>query len=124
MNKQLSLAESDTMKAGQSGGASSIRDYTKGLSNSGVRRKCMAYPPEQISAETLTHINFAFALIESGCVVSTFCCFTPFVLNTVLALSSSFRIIEMTNGDTELWKRTTALKSRNPTLKVYLSIGT
>jgi GH18 family chitinase len=29
----------------------------------------------------------------------------------------------MAAGDTDLWKRTTALKSRNPTLKVYLSIG-
>ncbi|KAJ6523143.1 hypothetical protein DFH09DRAFT_1421136, partial [Mycena vulgaris] len=55
---------------------------------------------DAISAETLTHINFAFALI-----------------------SNSFNVIEMSAGDTDLWKRTTALKSRNPTLKVYLSIG-
>ncbi|KAJ7300594.1 hypothetical protein DFH08DRAFT_725187, partial [Mycena albidolilacea] len=61
---------------------------------------CMAYSPEKISAETLTHINFAFALI-----------------------SNSFNVVEMAAGDTDLWKRTTALKSRNPTLKVYLSIG-
>ncbi|KAJ7342365.1 glycoside hydrolase superfamily [Mycena albidolilacea] len=47
-----------------------------------------------ISAETLTHINLAFTLI-----------------------SSSFNIVEMTNGDSDLWKRTTALKKRNPTLK-------
>ncbi|KAF7354409.1 hypothetical protein MVEN_01129900 [Mycena venus] len=63
-------------------------------------RSCMAYPPEKISAESLTHINFAFALI-----------------------SNSFTVVEMTAGDSDLWKRTTALKSRNPTLKVYLSIG-
>ncbi|KAJ6608966.1 hypothetical protein B0H10DRAFT_2066126 [Mycena sp. CBHHK59/15] len=60
-------------------------------------RGCMAYTPEKISAETLTHINFAFALIS--------------------------RPAEMTTGDSDLWKRTTALKSRNPTLKVFLSIG-
>ncbi|KAF7339152.1 hypothetical protein MVEN_01992300 [Mycena venus] len=63
-------------------------------------RGCMSYSPEKISAETLTHINFAFALI-----------------------SSSFNVVEMAAGDSDLWKRTTALKSRNPTLKVYLSIG-
>ncbi|KAJ6579226.1 hypothetical protein DFH09DRAFT_1447553 [Mycena vulgaris] len=63
-------------------------------------RGCMAYTPEKISAETLTHINFAFALI-----------------------SSSFKVVEMTPGDSDLWKRTTALKKRNPTLKVFLSIG-
>ncbi|KAJ7155607.1 glycosyl hydrolases family 18-domain-containing protein [Mycena filopes] len=63
-------------------------------------RACMSYTPEKISAETLTHINFAFALI-----------------------SSSFNVVEMTEGDSDLWKRTTALKSRNPTLQVFLSIG-
>ncbi|KAJ7114949.1 hypothetical protein C8R44DRAFT_984268 [Mycena epipterygia] len=63
-------------------------------------RGCMSYTPEKISAETLTHINFAFALI-----------------------SSSFNVVEMSPGDSDLWKRTTALKSRNPTLKVFLSIG-
>ncbi|KAJ7362656.1 glycoside hydrolase superfamily [Mycena albidolilacea] len=65
-----------------------------------ANRGCMAYSPEKISAETLTHINFAFALI-----------------------SNSFNVVAMAAGDTDLWKRTTALKSRNPTLKVYLSIG-
>ncbi|KAJ7788976.1 glycoside hydrolase superfamily [Mycena olivaceomarginata] len=56
--------------------------------------------PNKISAETLTHINLAFTLI-----------------------SSSFNIVEMTKGDSDLWKRTTALKRRNPTLKVFVSIG-
>ncbi|KAJ7161757.1 hypothetical protein C8R46DRAFT_1037955 [Mycena filopes] len=55
-------------------------------------RACMSYVPEKISAET---INSAFALI-----------------------SSSFNVVEMTKGDSDLWKRTTALKSRNPTLQV------
>ncbi|KAJ7064104.1 hypothetical protein C8F01DRAFT_1229630 [Mycena amicta] len=71
--------------------------YYEGWANG---RSCMSYPPEKISAESLTHINFAFALI-----------------------SSSFQVVEMTKGDSDLWKRTTALKSRNPTLKVFLSIG-
>ncbi|KAF5312214.1 hypothetical protein D9619_003681 [Psilocybe cf. subviscida] len=65
-----------------------------------VSRKCMSYEPEQISADTLTHINFAFALI-----------------------SSTFEVIEMTKGDSDLWRRTTALKEGRPALKVFLSIG-
>ncbi|KAF7304029.1 hypothetical protein MIND_00634200 [Mycena indigotica] len=71
--------------------------YYEGWGNG---RSCMSYPPEKISAESLTHINFAFALI-----------------------SNTFQVIEMTKGDSDLWKRTTALKKRNPTLKVFLSIG-
>ncbi|KAJ6534397.1 hypothetical protein B0H19DRAFT_442211 [Mycena capillaripes] len=63
-------------------------------------RSCMAFTPEQIPADALTHVNFAFALI-----------------------SSSFEIIEMTAGDKDLWKRTTALKKDLPALKVFLSIG-
>ncbi|KAJ6477836.1 hypothetical protein C8R47DRAFT_1020145 [Mycena vitilis] len=65
-----------------------------------VHRPCMAFAPEAIPADSLTHINYAFALI-----------------------SSSYEIIEMTAGDTELWKRTTALKQNLPALKVFLSIG-
>lgn len=61
----------------------------------------MSYEPEQIAADTLTHINFAFALI-----------------------SSTFEVIEMTKGDSDLWRRTTALKEGRPALKVFLSIGT
>ena len=65
-----------------------------------VNRKCMPYEPEQIAADVLTHINFAFALI-----------------------SPSFQVIEMTKGDSDLWLRTTALKKGRPGLKVFLSIG-
>ncbi|PPR00468.1 hypothetical protein CVT24_004529 [Panaeolus cyanescens] len=65
-----------------------------------VSRKCMSYEPEQIAADVLTHINFAFALI-----------------------SPSFQVIEMTKGDSDLWRRTTALKKSRPGLKVFLSIG-
>ncbi|KAK7039901.1 hypothetical protein R3P38DRAFT_2902374 [Favolaschia claudopus] len=63
-------------------------------------RSCLAFDTSAISAETLTHLNFAFALI-----------------------SSSFQVIEMTSGDSDLWKKVTGLKKRNPTLKVFLSIG-
>ncbi|KAK6987473.1 chitin-binding type-1 domain-containing protein [Favolaschia claudopus] len=62
-------------------------------------RSC-SYTPEMISADTLTHINFAFALI-----------------------SDSFTITEMSPGDAALWIRTTALKKNNVALKVFLSIG-
>ncbi|PPR04933.1 hypothetical protein CVT24_007314 [Panaeolus cyanescens] len=74
--------------------------YYEGWALQTSSRGCNAYTPEQISAETLTHINFAFALI-----------------------SNSFTIIEMTPGDVQLWLRTTALKKKNPSLKVFLSIG-
>ncbi|KAJ7112289.1 glycoside hydrolase superfamily [Mycena epipterygia] len=63
-------------------------------------RGCMAYPPEQIAADTLTHINYASAVIDS-----------------------SFKIIQMSSGDTALWSRTSALKTSRPGLKVFLSIG-
>ncbi|KAF7316287.1 Chitin-binding type-1 domain-containing protein [Mycena indigotica] len=66
-----------------------------------VTRACSSYPPEMISAETLTHINFAFALIDG----------------------SSYAIKEMSPGDAALWTRTTALKKNNVALKVFLSIG-
>ncbi|KAJ7811281.1 glycoside hydrolase superfamily [Mycena olivaceomarginata] len=59
--------------------------------------------PNKISAETLTNINLAFTLIS--------------------LISISFNIVEMTKGDFDLWKRTTALKQRNPTLKVFVCIG-
>ena len=71
--------------------------YYEGWANS---RKCSSFSPEQIDVSTLTHVNFAFALV-----------------------SSSFEIVEMTPGDSDLWKRTTALKQTNPDLKVFLSIG-
>ncbi|KAF9480694.1 hypothetical protein BDN70DRAFT_992496 [Pholiota conissans] len=65
-----------------------------------VTRSCMAFTPEQIPATSLTHVNFAFALI-----------------------SDSFQVIPMDAGDEALWQRTTNLKSNAPALKVFLSIG-
>ncbi|KAJ7779317.1 glycoside hydrolase superfamily, partial [Mycena maculata] len=63
-------------------------------------RSCDAWTPSTMNVDSLTHLNFAFAYI-----------------------SSSFEVIEMTPGDSSLWTETTALKSRNPALKVFLSIG-
>ncbi|KAJ6484663.1 hypothetical protein C8R45DRAFT_1214695 [Mycena sanguinolenta] len=63
-------------------------------------RSCMAWTPSSMNVDALTHLHFAFAYV-----------------------SSTFEVIEMTPGDSELWSETTALKSRNPSLKVFLSIG-
>ncbi|KAJ7636708.1 hypothetical protein FB45DRAFT_1056011 [Roridomyces roridus] len=63
-------------------------------------RSCDAWSPSNINVASLTHVNFAFAYI-----------------------SSSFEVVEMTAGDSKLWTETTALKSQNPSLKVFLSIG-
>ncbi|KAJ7613448.1 glycoside hydrolase superfamily, partial [Roridomyces roridus] len=63
-------------------------------------RSCDAWSPGNINVASLTHVNFAFAYI-----------------------SSSFEVVEMTAGDSQLWTETTALKSQNPSLKVFLSIG-
>ncbi|KAJ6503695.1 hypothetical protein C8R45DRAFT_973479, partial [Mycena sanguinolenta] len=63
-------------------------------------RGCMGWSPSNVNVDSLTHLNFAFAYI-----------------------SSSFEVIEMTPGDSKLWSETTALKSKNPSLKVFLSIG-
>ncbi|KAJ7864946.1 hypothetical protein B0H14DRAFT_2734817 [Mycena olivaceomarginata] len=71
--------------------------YYEGWANS---RKCSSFSPQQIDGSTLTHVNFAFGLI-----------------------SSSFKIVEMTAGDSKLWSETTELKKGFPGLKVFLSIG-
>ncbi|KAF9034676.1 hypothetical protein BDZ89DRAFT_1036404 [Hymenopellis radicata] len=71
--------------------------YYEGWANT---RKCSSFSPQQIDGSTLTHVNFAFGLI-----------------------SSSFKIVEMTAGDSKLWSETTELKKGFPGLKVFLSIG-
>ncbi|KAF8961088.1 hypothetical protein BDZ97DRAFT_2077079 [Flammula alnicola] len=65
-----------------------------------ITRSCLAFTPEQIPASSLTHVNFAFALI-----------------------GNNFEIIPMSAGDELLWSRTTNLKANAPALKVFLSIG-
>ncbi|KAJ7762137.1 hypothetical protein B0H16DRAFT_1455758 [Mycena metata] len=71
--------------------------YYEGWASS---RSCDSYTPSAMDVDVLTHVNFAFAYI-----------------------SDSFEVVEMTSGDSKLWTETTALKSRNPALKVFLSIG-
>ncbi|KAF8214839.1 hypothetical protein K438DRAFT_1955885 [Mycena galopus ATCC 62051] len=71
--------------------------YYEGWASS---RPCDAWTPSSMNVDSLTHLNFAFA-----------------------SISSAFEVIEMTAGDAALWTETTALKSRNPSLKVFLSIG-
>ncbi|KAH9829398.1 uncharacterized protein C8Q71DRAFT_863325 [Rhodofomes roseus] len=83
------------------GGATHRRiGYYEGWASSSSSRPCDVYQPEQIAAEVLTHVNFAFALI-----------------------SDSFQLTEMSPGDIDLWARTTLLKKRNSALKVFLSVG-
>ena len=60
-------------------------------------RKCDKFPPESIQAGALTHINIAFAVIDSG-----------------------FRITD-TNGD--IVARVSSLKRSNPGLRVNIAIG-
>lgn len=52
--------------------------------------------------------------------------FLLFILTVNFAfayISDTYEVIEMTSGDSAIWTETTALKSRNPSLKVFLSIG-
>nr|GAT44459.1 predicted protein [Mycena chlorophos] len=63
-------------------------------------RSCDGFTPSALNVDPLTHLNFAFAYI-----------------------SSDFEVVEMTAGDSKLWSETTDLKSKNPSLKVFLSIG-
>ncbi|KAF8144675.1 hypothetical protein K438DRAFT_1992598 [Mycena galopus ATCC 62051] len=71
--------------------------YDEGWASS---RSCDAWTYSSMNVDSLTHLNFAFVYI-----------------------SSTFEVIEMTPGDSALWTETTALQSRNPALKVFLSIG-
>ncbi|KAF7296695.1 Chitin-binding type-1 domain-containing protein [Mycena chlorophos] len=63
-------------------------------------RPCDGFTPSALNVDPLTHLNFAFGYISSG-----------------------FEVVEMTAGDSKLWQETTNLKSKNPSLKVFLSIG-
>ncbi len=95
------LAELATMKDGHLPGSSKLLTlFSPGRSPSLILRSCMSFSPEQIPASSLTHVNFAFALI-----------------------SDTFEVTTMNPGDEELWSRTTNLKANAPALKVFLSIG-
>ncbi|KAJ7021249.1 hypothetical protein C8F04DRAFT_973044 [Mycena alexandri] len=61
-------------------------------------------------------------MVSSSCATLDSCLSS--IVNFAFAyISDSFEVVEMTSGDSKLWTETTALKSQNPALKVFLSIG-
>ncbi|KAJ7465727.1 glycosyl hydrolases family 18-domain-containing protein [Mycena latifolia] len=61
-------------------------------------------------------------MVSSSCATLDSC--SSSTVNFAFAyISDSFEVVEMTPGDSKLWTETTALKSQNPALKVFLSIG-
>ncbi|OLN85019.1 Killer toxin subunits alpha/beta 4 [Colletotrichum chlorophyti] len=67
----------------------------------GARRSCNAFFPEQIPRGVYSIINFAFATIDP----------------------QTFEVLPATPDDIPLYKRLTALKKDDPTLRVYIAIG-
>ena len=65
------------------------------------RRACNVIYPERIPSGIYTHLNFAFATIDP----------------------KTFEVRPAAPTDVELYKRLTALKQRDPGLKVYIAIG-
>ncbi|KAF2087339.1 glycoside hydrolase family 18 protein, partial [Saccharata proteae CBS 121410] len=63
-------------------------------------RSCDSWLPEDIDPFAWTHINYAFAIIDS---------------NFSIAAANSY--------DEDFYRRTSNLKVRNPALKVYISVG-
>ncbi|MCJ1394843.1 hypothetical protein MMC18_007723 [Xylographa bjoerkii] len=66
-----------------------------------MARTCDQWYPEDIDPTLWTHINYAFALIDT----------------------SSFAIAQMNSYDIEYYSRVIALKARNPSLRVFISVG-
>ncbi|KAF1812796.1 glycoside hydrolase [Eremomyces bilateralis CBS 781.70] len=66
-----------------------------------LQRTCGTMAPEDIPLGYYTHINFAFALIHP----------------------TTFHIAPMDAGTASLYTRVTALKEKDPTLKVWIAIG-
>ncbi|KAH8680171.1 family 18 glycosyl hydrolase [Ilyonectria robusta] len=66
-----------------------------------MNRKCNVWEPFMIDATKWTHLNYAFALIDE----------------------STYEIGQMNSFDTKLYGKLTDLKFKNPTLKVYISVG-
>lgn len=63
-------------------------------------RLCDAWLPSDIDATRWTHLNYAFALI-----------------------SDKYQVAQMNDYDTTLYTQFTDLKSQNPALKVFISVG-
>ena len=83
---------------GSSSGSSDRR--TVGYYESWSYSKSCGWKPEDLFPQLLTHLNFAFALV-----------------------GADNRIASMGANDIDLYRRTTALKSQNPALKVFISVG-
>lgn len=66
-----------------------------------MNRKCSVWEPFMIDVTKWTHLNYAFALIDE----------------------STYEIGQMNSFDTALYGKLTDLKYKNPTLKVYISVG-
>ena len=65
------------------------------------RRTCQAFQPEDVPNSVYTHLNFAFAGIDLA----------------------TFQVVPAEAGDVVLYSRLTALKKRDPSLKVFIAIG-
>jgi len=67
-----------------------------------ARSSCHAFQPTDLPVQDLTHVNFAFAYIDPH----------------------SYKIVTMdTATDAKLFQQTADLKSANPSLKVFVSVG-
>ncbi|KAJ5424840.1 glycoside hydrolase [Penicillium cf. griseofulvum] len=89
--------------------------YYEGWSST---RSCDKRIPSDLDVSAMTHINFGDYIFSSdllsGVLTSkAFVYFHP----------TTFEIIPMSSGDVELYSQFTALKSRKPSLKTWVSIG-
>ncbi|TGO28825.1 hypothetical protein BPAE_0022g00150 [Botrytis paeoniae] len=64
-------------------------------------RPCDSFSPEKIQGSAWTHLNYAFALIDT----------------------TTFQISQMNDFDTQLYTKFTGLKANFPGLKTYISVG-
>ncbi|KAJ6020329.1 glycoside hydrolase family 18 protein [Penicillium canescens] len=72
--------------------------YYEGWSST---RTCRGMYPEDLLTTAYTHLNYAFAFVDP----------------------TSFEIAPMSSGDTALYSRFTALKTYNPGLETWISVG-
>ncbi|KAI4721608.1 glycoside hydrolase [Aureobasidium sp. EXF-10727] len=102
---------SDFCGTGCQNGCSKVSEPSCGGSSSDARRigyyeswsysrTCDSWAPEKIDASLWTHLNYAFALIDS-----------------------SGKIASMNAYDTQLYPRVTGLKKSNANLNVFISVG-
>ncbi|KAG8735054.1 hypothetical protein FRC10_011028, partial [Ceratobasidium sp. 414] len=84
-----------------SGGGTSASQRVIGYFESWAgTRPCDQWDATMISARQITHLNFAFALIDA-----------------------SNRIAPATSGDTARYRQAMSLKDSNPDLKIFISVG-